>query len=229
MGSVISMKKRNILGVLFILIGVIIIMIPVGWQLYIKHQQSQLMKQIKEEIVHNIEEQNDHPDEDIPTVDVEMEEDFTNLELENEEEIDSKLSVDDLLKQQKVIGIIEIKKINIVFPIVEGVANSNIRIAIGHFKDTAQLGKQGNCVLAGHRGGLYGEFFKNVHKLKKDDVVTITDANGEVYEYLVYDQFVVEPTDMYVIKPIKNETTLTLVTCENNGTKRLIVRCRLKE
>jgi sortase A len=96
-------------------------------------------------------------------------------------------------------------------------------------KGTAEPGTKGNCVLAGHRGGIYGEFFKHLNKLKKKDKVKITDAMGREYNYQVYDQFVVEPTDVYVTNSIKEEKTLTLVTCENNGTKRLIVRCRLTD
>ena len=121
------------------------------------------------------------------------------------------------------------EKLNIKFVVVEGATRDNIRATIGHITGTAGMGGKGNCVLAGHRGGYYGEFFENIDRLEKGDTVILTDTYNRSYTYKVYKQFVVEPTETWICDPVEGEDTLTLLSCEENGTKRIIVRCRLEK
>ena len=161
------------------------------------------------------------------------------LEMESEGETDAEtessatMSVDEkrelLLQKQKVYGIIEIPDIELNFVIVVGTEQSNLRCAIGHMSGTAHIGQKGNCVLAGHRGGIYGTFFKNIDVLNNGAEVKVINMRKETYTYEVYDQFEVDPDDMKVTEDIDDETTLTLISCEDNGDSRLIVRCRLKK
>ena len=44
------------------------------------------------------------------------------------------------------------------------------------------------------------------------------------------ESFVVEPEDTYICNAVEEyDKIVTLVTCENKGTQRLVVRCRLVE
>ncbi|MDF2587461.1 MAG: sortase family protein [Anaerocolumna sp.] len=135
--------------------------------------------------------------------------------------------VDDFLSRQQILGMIEIEKIDLKMIIVEGTDWDNIRVTIGHMTQTAAIGDDGNCALAGHRGGTYGTFFKHIDQLENDDEIKLTDLNGKVFTYIVYDKFITEPTDMSVIEPIQGEKTLTLISCENSGKTRIIVHARL--
>lgn len=214
-------------------------LIPIGLELVSKYEQNQLLKEIRVQIATNEqkqkqtkEKQRENRLEETPYTTAETQ--LANLELEHQDVKKSKNVkykrsdiVDQILKYQEIIGIISIKKLDITFPVVEGAERENIRAAIGHIKGTADFGEAGNCVLAGHRGGVYGVFFKYINKLETGDKVKLTDINGKNYNYTVYDQFVVEPTDMQIIQPIGEEKTLTLLSCEAGGTKRLIIRCRL--
>ncbi len=131
------------------------------------------------------------------------------------------------LSGQKCIGIITIDKINLVYAIVEGVENYNISNAIGHFPKSVGIGKEGNCALAGHRGGYRGKFFKELYKLVEGDEVVITDLNGLEYKYKVYESFIVEPTETYVVKDLGiSGKILTMITCTEGGKQRLVVRAR---
>ena len=225
------MKMKKIMGIILILTGIVVICIPIGWQLYVKYEQNKMIEDIKEQIQDN----KNNPSAtqtDINEVDGASEYDQIELDTEDtsetaEDETDEK--VDSSLKNQNVIGLIEIDALDICFPVVEGTARANIRVAIGHIKGTAAMGEVGNCVLAGHRGGIYGEFFKNIHKLEEGDSVKVTNSNGDEYIYNVYEKFVVKPTDMSVIKTIGSESTLTLISCENSGKQRLIIRCKLEQ
>ncbi len=135
--------------------------------------------------------------------------------------------VNDYLRKQEIIGLIDISKINVKMIVVEGTEWDNIRVTIGHMKQTKKFGQIGNCALAGHRGGTYGTFFKHIDELEVGDEIVLTDLKGITYKYYVYDKFVTEPTDMDVIKDVKDEKTLTLISCENNGTERLIVHAKM--
>ena len=134
------------------------------------------------------------------------------------------------LAGQKCIGIITIDKINLVYAVVEGIKDSNIGVAIGHFPDSVAIGAEGNCALAGHNGGHYSRYFKDIKNLKKGDPVVLTDLNGYEYTYNVTESFIVEPTDVYVVEDlgIKGKY-LTMVTCTNHGAQRLIVRAKCTE
>ena len=113
--------------------------------------------------------------------------------------------------------------------IVVGTEGINLRCAIGHMTGTAHIGQKGNCVLAGHRGGIYGDFFLNIDRLNKGAEIKVINMRKESFIYEVYDQLVVDPSDMSVTEDIEDESTLTLISCEDDGDTRLIVRCRLKK
>lgn len=133
------------------------------------------------------------------------------------------------LSGRKVIGLIEIEAIDLFYPIVEGTETEDIGVAIGHMTNTAELGAIGNCALAGHRGGYSGPYFKKLDKLKAGDKVVITNAQGTEFVYKVTESMVVEPTEVWVVEDTgEDKAILTLVTCEEDGTKRLIVRCELE-
>ena len=245
-----------ILGIIIIVVGIGIIIYPIATHLYSEHAQKVLMEEAKEEILKNILEANskvteaptptpqitdtpadsDNTDTDITDApadpDTQTADDDSGLlgaDIGEEEPIETAEQTLDSsrLAGQKCIGIITIDSINLVYAVVEGVKDSNIGVAIGHFPDSVAIGAEGNCALAGHNGGHYSRYFKDIKKLKKGDPVILTDLNGYEYEYDVYESFICEPTDLYVVEDlgIKGKY-LTMVTCTNGGTQRYIVRAK---
>lgn len=97
--------------------------------------------------------------------------------------------------------------------------------AAGYMYGTALPGERGgNTALAGH-AGLRGAVFKNLYRLKPGDDVYL-DAGGWRYQYRVNGSISVWPTQTEVLaatdKPI-----LTLITCTNWDTQRLVVTADL--
>lgn len=127
-----------------------------------------------------------------------------------------------------MIGLIEIEALDLKYPIVEGADSKQLAYGIGHISGTAAVGSTGNCVLAGHRGSRYGTYFKYLNRLSEGDTVKITDKDGNIHQYEVVSWEVVGPYDNSV-KAQGTETELTLLTCENSGTMRLIYHCIYKE
>lgn len=155
----------------------------------------------------------------------EKQEDETEME-ETEEEGEATIGEEDaaIFAEGDVLAILEIESIGIRYPVVEGCSSSNLNKAIGHMSETAMVGSAGNCVLCGHNGSRYGEFFTKLNQVEEGDVVTLLDTNGVIYSYEVTESFVVGPYDNS-IKTQGDTEELTLFTCAERGTKRFVVKC----
>ncbi|HJQ30485.1 MAG TPA: class E sortase [Rubrobacter sp.] len=89
--------------------------------------------------------------------------------------------------------------------------------------------RQANVYIAGHRLGFPGTDswlgFWDLNVLEKGDKIYITDADGKHYVYKVFKIFIVEPTEVSVIRPIQGKNILTLQTCTlPDYSNRLIIR-----
>lgn len=229
------MNKRKAIGIAIIVVGACIFMYPIVKQAYARHVQEQLMHEIKQVITENMtEEDQGQPstvtsqDNPTKTPTSTLEENYTDLALMEgtQEEEETPETTKERLKNQKVIGIIEIDKIDLIYAIVEGTSDSNLGVAIGHMSETAALGQVGNSALAGHRGGTSGPYFKYINKLEEGDPIKVTDVEGIEYIYNVTESFIVDPTDVWVAENTTTDKLLTLISCTENGSRRLIVRAK---
>lgn len=92
--------------------------------------------------------------------------------------------------------------------------------AAGYLHDTALPGERGNMVMAGH-AGLRGGVFRDLGALTPGTDVLV-DAAGWRYHYRVRGSTSVWPTQVEVLAPT-DTPTLTLITCTNWDTQRLVV------
>lgn len=75
-----------------------------------------------------------------------------------------------------------------------------------------------------------GQFFGNLKKLTKGDNIFLLSSKGNAKLYKVYDIYTVDETDMRCTSQQTNgKIELTLITCEKDNTKRLIVKCRVED
>lgn len=91
---------------------------------------------------------------------------------------------------------------------------------------------EANVYIAGHRLGYPNTqsflAFYDLDNLQNGDEVFVTDTNGQEYTYRVFEERVVEPTDVHVTEPMEGRNILTLQSCTlPDYTKRLIVRAEL--
>lgn len=207
---------RKILAAIFITAGLAAMSVPLFYHFHGSHKTDGLIEQFEKSVEQE-----------------QMEDDEKEEEKKTETEAaDTKAPVNEadaaLLSSGDVIGLIEIETLELKYPIVEGADSKQLAYGIGHIPDTAAVGSKGNCVLAGHRGSRYGTYFKYLNRLTEGDVVKITDKEGNVHLYEVVSSEVVGPYDNFV-KAQGDKTELTLLTCENSGTMRLIYHCVYKE
>jgi sortase A len=89
-----------------------------------------------------------------------------------------------------------------------------------------------NVYIAGHRIGFPGTdsnlAFYDLEDLEKGDKVYLKDADGREYTYQVFEKLIVEPTDLFVLNPIKGRNIVSLQTCTlPDYSKRVIYRAEL--
>ncbi len=89
--------------------------------------------------------------------------------------------------------------------------------------------KEANVYIAGHRLGYPGTdsflAFWDLNRLKIGDRIFLTDADGKRYVYKVFREFVVQPTQVSVTRPLEGRNIVTLQTCTlPDYSKRLIVQ-----
>lgn len=138
------------------------------------------------------------------------------------------LSIAEVLKVQTkankmpIIGSIAIPSVDMQLPIVKGVGNAALAVGAGTMKPNQSLG-QGNYALAGHYFEEKDILFSPLYKASIGDSVYITDLTN-IYEYQLATKKVIAATDIYVIDDIPNKTVLTLITCAENGSKRLAIQ-----
>lgn len=127
-----------------------------------------------------------------------------------------------------MIGYIEIPKINIKYPVLEEetVASLEQSVAV-RYPSHATLNQKGNIVIAGHNYR-NGQFFSKLKNVAIGDTVKITDANGQTLVYTVYEVYETTPEDTaYITRDVGENIEVTLVTCTDNSSARIIVKAKV--
>jgi sortase A len=109
---------------------------------------------------------------------------------------------------EPVLGILEIPRLGIETPVLEGIDDGTLRRAVGHIPGTSLPADGiGNIGIAGHRDTV----FRLLKDVEQTDVILLKTLAGN-HRYLVDSIRVVEPDNVTVLKNM-DQRTLTLVTC----------------
>jgi sortase A len=107
----------------------------------------------------------------------------------------------------QVLGRIEIPRLKVATPIIEGTDEAQLKRGAGHVPSTAAPGADGNVAIAAHRD----KFFRALRNIRAHDEITLTTPHG-VYRYVVLRTEIVTPKDVSVLRPTATPQ-LTLLTC----------------
>lgn len=124
-----------------------------------------------------------------------------------------------------VIGAITIPSVNLELPIGKGVSEAVLLYGAGTMKPDQKLG-QGNYALASHYIEGKNILFGPLYDVKIGDSILVSDTT-DIYEYKVTVKEVILDTDVQVIYDVPGKTFITLITCAEKGTKRLLVQGEL--
>ena len=152
---------------------------------------------------------------------------FHEQEIKNSKNDKEKKQVDLKYKGYNVIGLIEIPTINLEYPILEKTTKLTMATSISRFSG-GEVNEYGNISLAGHNN-YSGTMFGKNKNLKLNDKILLTDLTGRTIEYEIYDILVTDPNDTKILET-KDETKreVTLITCKNGRSERLIIKAREK-
>jgi sortase A len=145
-------------------------------------------------------------------------------------------------QKRAIIDVPEDKTLRITVPKMSRVQNSQIPNAGSFdedaFKNNAGVHLRGtgfpwnrtaNVYIAGHRLGYVGTpswlAFWDLNEVDVGDKIYVTDSMGRRYVYKVFKDFIVDPTDVFVTRPIKGKNIVTLQTCTlPDYSRRLIIQ-----
>ena len=128
-------------------------------------------------------------------------------------------------KEYSICGIVNIPKINVTYPILTETTDSLLKVSICKFWG-AEPNKVGNFCIVGHNYR-NKRFFSKVPTLVCGDIVEITDLSNMTLKYEVYDIYTVSPEDRSCTSQLTNgKKEITLITCTNDSSARVIVKAR---
>ncbi len=132
------------------------------------------------------------------------------------------------LNGYEVLGYISIPKTKCEYPILAQVTAKSLETAVAVlYPSNPVLNTVGNVVIVGHnyRNNL---FFSNNSKLAKGDRIIITSADEKV-TYEIYNMYYTTANDAsYMQRDTEGRREISLSTCNNDSTQRLIIWAREK-
>lgn len=153
----------------------------------------------------------------------------------NEEQANGEAPITNTLEEEITVGdktysteaIVTIPKIDISYPVLSETSDELLEISVNkYWPEDLKPNEVGNYCIVGHNYR-NGKMFGRLNELEYGDIVTLEDLTGRVLQYQVYNIYVVEPTDTSCTSQLTNgRKEITLITCTEYGTKRLIIKCR---
>ncbi len=119
-------------------------------------------------------------------------------------------------------GRIEIPAIGVDSPLYQGIRLTTLDVGPGHWPGSAEPGRLGNAVVAGHRTS-HNRVFRNIDRLEAGDEIIYHMPDG-VHVYAVRDVLVVTPESLWIIES-SPEAITTLFACHPPGSvsERIVV------
>ena len=161
-------------------------------------------------------------------------------ENESEQVEQESVSTNEIISNTTVDGvtytteaIITIPKIDITYPVLSETSDELLSISVNRYwpkPDKLKPNEVGNYCIVGHNYR-NGKMFGRLNELVNGDIVVLEDMTGRKVQYAVYNTYIVNPDDTSCTSQLANGKPLTrreitLITCTNYGTQRLVVKCR---
>ena len=232
-------RKKKIYKINFI-ISIILLLIISTIFIYTNYERNK-SEQVSEQILANIKETQEEAEKakekaqsDVLTVVLNNAQE--DLKVKTLDESDYKTLIDKKETTENgysyyTIAKIEIPKLNLSYPIIEGVTGTE--------KETEELLKMSPCKLAGPEPNEKGnfcivghnyrnqKFFSKVPSLVVGDEIQLTDLSKRTLTYKVYDVYTVDPNDTSCTTQMTGgKKELTLITCTNDSKLRVVVKCK---
>ena len=126
---------------------------------------------------------------------------------------------------KSVTAILEIDKIGLFYPINTTTNYENLKISPTKFHG-CEPNEIGNFCIVGHNNR-DGKQFSRLNELENGDTIKITDRQGSTQNYVVYNKYTINENDLSCTTQKTNgKKVVTLITCTNDKSKRLVIQCK---
>ncbi|PEF45154.1 class A sortase [Bacillus cereus] len=130
-------------------------------------------------------------------------------------------------KKMPVTATIKVPSVGINLPVIEGVSNSAMSVGAGTLKPNQEIGK-GNYAMASHHMNNPKLLFSPLERVKNGASIYLSNGK-ETYKYVVVEKRIIDAREVEVIEEKEGKNMVTLITCNTNGKKRLLVVGELRE
>lgn len=134
-------------------------------------------------------------------------------------------TMSETIEGYKVLGKIKIESLDIDQYILDSTDSKALQNGVGRIDNGASINNYGNFCLAGHNNS---KIFEELNKLKVDDEVVLVDKKMEETIYKVTEILEVEPDNLECLLQDETKVELTLITCKEGATQRLVVKAEEK-
>ena len=203
------MKKKKILGLVIVLIGMVFFFYPffsVSIDDYIQNKELEYF--IESEL--------------------KKEQSYVDKTKKYEPKYSKSVKNNLLTRNDDKIGNLYIPKLEQSFDLYKNADMKKISkgVAITKESDMPSSGVGSRTVIAGHRGYYNKRMFKDIDKLSKGDHIFVK-YSGNILEYTVSDKEIIEDDEISKLNSISEREILTLLTCgsQTDSSQRLIVNC----
>lgn len=122
-------------------------------------------------------------------------------------------------------AVLKIPSLDIDYPVLSETSEELLKISLNKYWGP-KPNEIGNYCIVGHNYK-NGKMFGKLSQMEIGDVATLTDMNNKTISYEVYNKYVVSPTDVSCTSQLTGgKKEISLITCTNYGTQRLVVKCR---
>lgn len=128
-------------------------------------------------------------------------------------------SMPEQYKGYNVLGQLVIEKLGTEQYILDSTEDSAMGIAPVKFYGN-NINTEGNFCIVGHN---YEEVFAKLNQLEVGDEFYIIDREETIQDYVIKEIKEVEPTDVNVFMQVQDKIQVTLITCIEGATKRLVI------
>ena len=121
-------------------------------------------------------------------------------------------------------AVLKIPSLDINYPILSETSEELLKISLNKYWGP-KPNEIGNYCIVGHNYK-NGKMFGKLSKIEVGDKIVLTDNQKKSIEYQVYNKYVVAPDDVRCTSQLTGgKREVTLITCTNYGTQRLVVKC----
>lgn len=138
---------------------------------------------------------------------------------EKPKDIEETLGMIKSLEGYDVLGKIVVDDLEIETYILNSIEEKALKAGAGKINGKT-LNEEGNFAIIGHN---YDNIFAKLLEIEKGKVITVIDPKMEETDYEVVDVYAVEPDNLEPLLDVTGKTRITLITCENTASTRLVV------